>query len=89
MIVAAADRPREFAWENHGSMDWKDHTALVRWGYTFEPVEGGTRVEETWRILESYSALEAFDAAAQEGLIAFMQTSIEQTLANLKARFDV
>ena len=69
MRVSVADRPREFAWENLGSVDWDSPTPLVRWGYTFEPVDGGTRVEETWRILQSYSALEAFDAAAQDGLI--------------------
>jgi len=88
MIVVAADRPREFAWENHGSMEWEDHKALVRWGYTFEPVGSGTRVEETWRILEPYSALEALGEEGQQGLVVFMQTSIEQTLAALKAMLE-
>ena len=67
MIVVVADRPREFAWENHGSMEWEDHKALVRWGYTFEPVDGGTRVEETWRIVESYDALEAHRRGGPDG----------------------
>jgi Polyketide cyclase / dehydrase and lipid transport len=38
--VVAADPGREFAWEvNNG---W------VRWGYTFEPEGGATRLTESW-----------------------------------------
>ncbi len=88
MRVSVAERPREFAWENLGSVDWDDPTPLVRWGYTFDPIRGGTRVEETWRILQSYSALEAFDEAAQDGLILWMAENIKQTLSNLQARFE-
>jgi hypothetical protein len=41
--VVAADPGREFAWEvNNG---W------VRWGFTFEPVDGGTRLTEHWHFL--------------------------------------
>ncbi|MET0897213.1 MAG: SRPBCC family protein [Mycobacterium sp.] len=41
--VVAADPGREFAWEvNNG---W------VRWGFTFEPVDGGTRLTESWAFL--------------------------------------
>jgi Polyketide cyclase / dehydrase and lipid transport len=41
--VVAADPGREFAWEvNNG---W------VRWGFTFEPDDGGTRVTESWAFL--------------------------------------
>ena len=39
----AADPGREFAWEvNNG---W------VRWGYTFEPENGGSRLTESWEFL--------------------------------------
>jgi Polyketide cyclase / dehydrase and lipid transport len=38
--VVAADRGREFAFMVRGT--W------ARWGYTFTPVPGGTRVTETW-----------------------------------------
>ena len=41
--VVAADRGREFAWCVGGS--W------VRWGYTFAPVDGGTKVTESWEFL--------------------------------------
>lgn len=41
--VVAAEPGREFAWEvNNG---W------VRWGYTLEPEEGGTRLTESWEFL--------------------------------------
>jgi hypothetical protein len=41
--VVAADRGREFAFVVGGS--W------VRWGYTFEAVDGGTLVTESWDFL--------------------------------------
>jgi hypothetical protein len=41
--VVVADRGREFAWMVGGS--W------ARWGYTFAPVGGGTRVTESWEFL--------------------------------------
>jgi hypothetical protein len=41
--VVAADRGREFAFIVGGT--------LVRWGYVFAPVEGGTEVTESWEFL--------------------------------------
>ncbi|MGY1727787.1 SRPBCC family protein [Geodermatophilus sp. SYSU D01062] len=41
--VVAADRGREFAWLVSGR--------LVRWGYLLAPVQGGTRLTETWEFL--------------------------------------
>lgn len=41
--VAVADRGREFAFMVGGS--W------VRWGFTFAPVDEGTRVTESWEVL--------------------------------------
>ncbi len=41
--VVAADPGREFAFVVGGK--------LVRWGYTFAPVEGGTQVTESWEFL--------------------------------------
>jgi len=41
--VVAADRGREFSWLVRGS--------LVRWAYTFEAVDGGTRLTESWEFL--------------------------------------
>ena len=91
MRVAVADPGREFAWENLGAADAPaadDAPGLVRWGYTFEPVDGGTRVEETWRILQAYPELEAGEAGLPERLPQQMGRAIEKTLAKLKAKFE-
>ena len=41
--VVAAEPNREFAWEVNGG--W------VRWGFTLEPTDGGTRLTESWAFL--------------------------------------
>ena len=41
--VVAATPGEEFAWIVGGS--------LVRWGYVFSPVDGGTEVTESWEFL--------------------------------------
>ena len=41
--VAVAERGREFAWLVGGR--------LVRWGFTLEPVDEGTRLTESWEFL--------------------------------------
>ncbi|MBB3677539.1 SRPBCC family protein [Modestobacter versicolor] len=41
--VVAAERGREFAWQVGAG--------VVRWGYTLEPVPGGTRLTESWEFL--------------------------------------
>ncbi len=59
--VVAAERGREFAFVVGDS--W------VRWGYTFTPVEGGTRVTESWEFLPAgiarFEARFGDDALAQ------------------------
>ncbi|CAN5208879.1 SRPBCC family protein [soil metagenome] len=42
--VVAAEPGREFAWEVNGG--W------VRWGFTFAPIDGGTRLTESWAFLQ-------------------------------------
>jgi hypothetical protein len=84
--VQVADRGREFAWENIGAKGWE--IPLVRWGYTFEPVDGGTQVEETWRILQSYPQLEALDDASRAGMPGYFASDIRATLAKLKVLFE-
>jgi Polyketide cyclase / dehydrase and lipid transport len=87
MRVVVADRPHEFAWENVGAIGW-DGTAFSRWGYTFEPVEGGTKVEETWRILHEYDALVNLGEEAWKGMPGWFAGDIANTLANLKTRLE-
>jgi hypothetical protein len=87
MRVVAADRPREFAWENIGAIGWNG-TAFSRWGYTFEPVAGGTKVEETWRILHEYDALVDLGEKAWKGMPEWFAADIANTLSNLKIRLE-
>lgn len=79
--VVVADPGREFAWEvNNG---W------VRWGFTLEPIEGGTRLTESWNFLpaglsgfrEKYGA----DADAQIAeRTAAAHRGVPETLAAIK-----
>ena len=85
--VVVADRPREFAWQSHGQIQWAAEP-VSRWGYTFEPVDGGTRVEETWQVLRSYELLERLDAPIRDTIPAMMQQGMEETLRSLQARFE-
>ena len=79
--VVAADRGREFAFIVGGS--------YTRWGYTFIPVDDGTRVTESWEFLPGGAAMfeERFgaDAPAQTATRAELaRTGIPATLAALK-----
>ena len=58
--VVAAERGREFAWLVGGR--------LVRWGFLLEPVDGGTRLTESWEFLPAGIALfhERYGEAAEE-----------------------
>jgi hypothetical protein len=89
--VVAADPNREFAWENlgdPGEPNPDDILGTIRWGYTFEPVDGGTKVEETWRILRPYAQLETATGEDFERLIRNFEHAIAATLANLKTKFE-
>ena len=79
--VAVADRGREFAFVVGGS--------FVRWGYTFNPVEGGTEVTESWEMLPG--GITAFGERFGDGAEAQIaeraeaaRTGIPMTLAALK-----
>lgn len=80
--VVAADPGREFAWEvNDG---W------VYWGYRFEPVDGGTRLTESWELLPKgvNGFRERFGATADAEIDKRREaarTGIPATLAAIKA----
>ena len=79
--VVAAERGREFAWAVRGT--------LVRWGYTLEPVDGGTRLTESWEFLpaglEHFAATYGDQAQAQiDDRTRSAHDSIPATLAALK-----
>ena len=79
--VVAADRGREFTFVVGGS--------LVRWAYTFTPLEAGTRVTESWEFLPDGIALfeQRFggDAPAQiANRTEVAHTGISATLVAIK-----
>ena len=79
--VVAAERGREFAFVVNGT--------IARWGYTFEPVDGGTQLTESWEFLPSGQEMfrERFgdDADAQIANRAELaRTGIPATLAAIK-----
>jgi hypothetical protein len=80
--VVAADPGREFAWEvNEG---W------VRWGFTIEAAEGGSRLTQYWRFLPKGLAgfRERFGDDADAQIAArseLAHSGIPQTLAAIKA----
>jgi Polyketide cyclase / dehydrase and lipid transport len=79
--VVAADRGREFAWLVGGR--------LVRWGFTMEPVEEGSRLTETWEFLpagqEFFAERYGEDAPRQiEERTRAAQDGIPATLAAIK-----
>jgi len=77
--VVVADRPDEFAWIV-GGID-EGH---ARWGYTFTPVEGGTRVDESWAMVRLTDRTREMTDERAAGLVARGRAGIETTLANLK-----
>ena len=82
---------RSFAFVNFGLAG---DSASSRWGYEVEPVDGGTRLTETWEILpglvehvqENYPDVDI--AAIVEDRKAFAENGLEQTLAALKAELE-
>ncbi|HVX22069.1 MAG TPA: SRPBCC family protein [Acidimicrobiales bacterium] len=79
--IVAADRGREFAFVVEGY--------AARWGYTFEAVDGGTRVTESWRFSPAARARfhEIFGDQAEERIAFRAENAKEEiaaTLASLK-----
>ena len=80
--VVTAEPGREFAFLVGGK--------LVRWGFTMEPVEGGTRLTESWEFLPAGQEFfaERYGADAQQQIddrTRAAHASIPATLAALKA----
>jgi hypothetical protein len=79
--VVVADPGREFAFVVGGDR--------VRWGYTFAPVDGGTRLTESWEFLPAGIALfhELYGAQAEARIARRTQdahSGIPVTLAAIK-----
>jgi hypothetical protein len=85
--VEAAEPGAEFTFVNCGP---EGTTELVRWGYAFRPVDGGTEVLESWQILPDYPAFVRGDDADMDvtprldGMAAMARDGMAATLAKLK-----
>jgi hypothetical protein len=84
--VVAADRGREFAFVNHG-LDGTHE--MVRWAFTFRPVEGGTEVTQHWEVLPDYLAGLGVPEDDAKPILDMMRglalEGMPETLARLKA----
>jgi hypothetical protein len=91
MRVVAADAPREFAWENIGDPTRPvddDTVTAARWTWTFTPVEGGTQVDESWKMLLAGPQLEAIGKERLKAIPARNQAGMEETLTKLKTLLE-
>jgi hypothetical protein len=77
--VVVADRGREFAFVVGGT--------YVRWGFTFEPTEGGTLVTESWEFLPEGIAMfvERYGEDAEREIAARTRMAHEGIPATLAA----
>ena len=78
--VIVADPGRAFGWIPNG----RDEGA-AEWMYRFQPVDGGTEVEESWRIVRIIGRLNEFSDSQFRVMTEQTVEGIEATLENLKA----
>lgn len=88
--VTASEPGREFAFtvDRYGTASWRFPAKVASWRFTFEEVEGGTRVTETWRDdRERWPDVvaDAFDKVATGGrtFAEFQQRNIRRSLDRL------
>jgi hypothetical protein len=85
--VVVAEPGHEFAFINHGL---EGRIEMVRWGFLFEPIEGGgTEVTQTWEVLPDYAEGLGLDDVSAVGVLEMLKNAalegMPQTLAALKA----
>jgi hypothetical protein len=93
--VIAADRPNEVAWEMCGGralppedepQPAEPHEAeapVSRWRYTFRAVDGGTEVEESWKLLRVRDHTRNLSDEQQAQMVEGMHEQMRATLARL------
>jgi hypothetical protein len=77
--VYVAEPGRAFGWIAGGREE-----GIAEWTYRFSPVDQGTEVEESWKILRMVDQLKALGEETLQRLISNTESGIEDTLANLK-----
>jgi hypothetical protein len=93
--VIVAERPNELVWEMCGGRALppedepqpdEPHVAeapVSRWRYTFRAVDGGTEVEESWRLLRVRDHMRDLDAAGEARMVEEMRQQMRDTLGRL------
>lgn len=88
--VTASEPGREFAFtvDRYGTAGWRFPAKVASWRFTFEEVEGGTRVTETWRDDRERwpdPVARAFDKVATGGrtFAEFQRRNIRRSLDHL------
>ena len=94
-VVTVADPGHRFAFDvcRYGFGPFMVSFRVASWAYDFEPVDGGTRVTETWsdgRTGWPDLATRIFDpiATGRSSFAAFQKDNIRRTLANLKTALE-
>jgi Polyketide cyclase / dehydrase and lipid transport len=94
--ILVARPPSEFAWQMCGGQPVGRPEGEVpdpesglshpraRWGYRFTPVNGGTEVEESWRLQRLYPRIAAMSDEQQQALVQGTHRQIVATLSALK-----
>jgi len=77
--VVIAEPGRAFGWIAGGREE-----GVVEWSYRFRPVDQGTEVEESWKILRMVDRLIALGDDVLNNIKTSTESGIEATLANLK-----
>lgn len=81
--VVTATPPAQFAWiVGYGDLSPDDE--FTYWGYEFEPVDGGTRVTETWKVLKESHLIAALSDAEWEDRLRVTIEGIDATLVRFK-----
>jgi hypothetical protein len=78
--VAVVEPGLAFGWVAGGRAE-----GTAEWTYRFRAVDGGTEVEESWRLLQLNERLQALSDEQLHGFKQMTASGMETTLANLKA----
>jgi len=78
-VIERAERGTSFVFTTHVGP-----IKIARWGYTFEPVDNGTKVTETWDDMRNWVAKKAGTVSSGvSNRLTHNRETMEVTLANL------
>ena len=76
--VIEFDEPKRIAWQTTGPTRVGRHFGGRVWRYELEPVEGGTRVRETWDITKESLVTKPMVRTAASGTAKGMEATLER-----------